>query len=149
MTTPFELVIDELDRRDLLTTDGRLIGRAQVMARCPAHDDRDPSLSVREADDGRCLVHCFAGCPTEEVIGAVGLKWSDLFEPDPKSTERTEDRHEMALECGLERSVGRRTMDRTMTERARRSWRMSPACSTATTSSWASLGWSESATSPA
>jgi putative DNA primase/helicase len=36
-------------------------GRGWV-ARCPAHVDRTPSLSIREADDGRLLLHCFAGC---------------------------------------------------------------------------------------
>jgi hypothetical protein len=82
MTTPFERVIDELARRDLLATDGRLIGRAEVMALCPSHDDRDPSLSVREGDDGRCLLWCFAGCETPSVIEALGLEWSDLFEHD-------------------------------------------------------------------
>jgi hypothetical protein len=47
---------------------------------CPAHEDRSPSLSVREGDDGRVLVHCFAGCATHDVIAAVGLRWTDLFE---------------------------------------------------------------------
>ena len=32
------------------------------MARCPAHDDREPSLSIRDADDGKVLVRCHAGC---------------------------------------------------------------------------------------
>lgn len=50
-------------------------------ARCPAHDDKGPSLSIRELDDGRVLVHCFAGCDVHQVIGAVGLNISDLFPP--------------------------------------------------------------------
>ncbi len=50
-------------------------------ARCPAHDDQRPSLSVAEADDGRCLVHCFAGCAAEAVVTAIGLELADLF-PD-------------------------------------------------------------------
>lgn len=49
------------------------------VARCPAHDDRGPSLSIRETDDGRVLVHCFAGCDTESVLDAVGLTFSDLY----------------------------------------------------------------------
>ena len=32
------------------------------MARCPGHEDRHPSLSIREGDDGRILIHCHAGC---------------------------------------------------------------------------------------
>jgi hypothetical protein len=49
------------------------------LACCPAHDDKSPSLSVRELDDGRILVHCFSGCSVEEILGAVGMTFSDLF----------------------------------------------------------------------
>jgi hypothetical protein len=31
-------------------------------ARCPAHNDRNPSLSIREAADGKILIKCHAGC---------------------------------------------------------------------------------------
>ncbi|MEF8714384.1 MAG: DNA primase [Accumulibacter sp.] len=48
-------------------------------ARCPSHDDRGPSLFVRELDDGRLLVHCFAGCSVEEVLSSVGLTFEALF----------------------------------------------------------------------
>ena len=41
------------------------------MARCPAHDDRTPSLSIRDADDGKVLVRCHAGCDQERVIAAL------------------------------------------------------------------------------
>lgn len=52
---------------------------ANWLARCPAHQDRSPSLSIREGDDGRVLLHCFAGCPTESICSALGIKLSDLF----------------------------------------------------------------------
>jgi hypothetical protein len=52
------------------------------MALCPAHDDRNPSLSIREGEAGRVLVHCFAGCSTEAVIAAFDLTISDLFEDE-------------------------------------------------------------------
>jgi putative DNA primase/helicase len=48
-------------------------------ARCPAHDDRTPSLSIRDSDRGKVLVHCHAGCDQRDVIVALkeqGL-WSD------------------------------------------------------------------------
>ena len=48
------------------------------MACCPAHDDRNPSLSVRRAPDGRVLVHCFAGCTLDAVLAALGLRLRDL-----------------------------------------------------------------------
>jgi putative DNA primase/helicase len=49
---------------------GRKAGGAW-MARCPAHDDREPSLSIRDADDGKVLVRCHAGCDQERVIAAL------------------------------------------------------------------------------
>lgn len=63
-------------------------GPGKWSARCPAHDDRGPSLSVRELDDGRLLLHCFAGCSVAEVVGAVGLTLGDLF------PEKVEARHD-------------------------------------------------------
>src|SRR5215211_5395770 len=49
-------------------------------ALCPAHEDREPSLSVTEGDDGRALLKCFAGCDTQKIVGALGLEMKDLFE---------------------------------------------------------------------
>lgn len=40
-------------------------------ARCPAHDDRTPSLSIRDADDGKVLVRCHAGCDQDRVVAAL------------------------------------------------------------------------------
>ena len=47
-------------------------------ASCPAHDDETPSLSIGLGDDGRALVHCFAGCTPEQVVAAVGMRMADL-----------------------------------------------------------------------
>src|SRR4051812_28385711 len=55
-------------------------GRDKWVSRCPSHEDRAPSLSIRAMPDGRVLVHCFAGCGAADVIGAVGLDFGDLFE---------------------------------------------------------------------
>ena len=55
------------------------VGPSSWMARCPAHDDRNPSLSV-SVKEGKLLLHCFAGCPAEAVLNAVGLSWRDLWE---------------------------------------------------------------------
>lgn len=51
------------------------------MARCPAHDDSSPSLSVRLKPDGRILIHCFAGCSGHDVMTAISMSLSDLY-PD-------------------------------------------------------------------
>jgi DNA primase len=40
------------------------------MAKCPAHDDNNPSLSIRELD-GKVLVHCHSGCAQRNVIDAL------------------------------------------------------------------------------
>jgi len=53
----------------------------QWSARCPAHDDKGPSLSIKELPDGRVLLHCFAGCAVEDVLGAISLDFGSLF-PD-------------------------------------------------------------------
>lgn len=49
---------------------------------CPAHKDRTPSLTVRGLDDGRILIHCFAGCGAADVMASLGLETADLF-PEP------------------------------------------------------------------
>jgi hypothetical protein len=49
------------------------------VARCPAHEDRSPSLSVGEGVDGRVLLSCHAGCSLEAITAALGLEVSDLF----------------------------------------------------------------------
>ena len=48
------------------------------LARCPAHTDRNPSLSINE-QDGKILLHCHAGCTTEAVCAAVGIEMRELF----------------------------------------------------------------------
>ena len=63
----------------------RSAGRARWQAVCPAHRDRSPSLSIREGDDGRVLVHCFAGCQVQAVLAALNLTSRDLFVGEPPS----------------------------------------------------------------
>lgn len=46
---------------------------------CPAHGDKSPSLAIRQLDDGRILLKCFAGCSAYEVVSAVGMDMQDLF----------------------------------------------------------------------
>jgi hypothetical protein len=55
-------------------------GPGRWMAKCPAHEDRTPSLSIRETEDGRILINDFGGCGSIEVMAAIDLKLSDLFE---------------------------------------------------------------------
>lgn len=66
--------------------------RDGYLARCPAHEDHHPSLSIRAGRDGRVLVHCWAGCSTMEVLAALGLTWPDLFTDDRRHGGRPESR---------------------------------------------------------
>lgn len=47
-------------------------------ARCPAHDDKNPSLSISEGDRG-ILLKCWAGCALVEICEALGIREGDLF----------------------------------------------------------------------
>ena len=63
-------------------------GNNRLMAICPCHDDQNPSLSVELADDGKILVHCFAGCSTNDIVAALGLEMTDLFPDSPSKTSK-------------------------------------------------------------
>src|SRR5262245_27884204 len=56
-------------------------------ARCPAHDDRHPSLSFKDGDRG-LIVKCHAGCSLERVLGALGLTIRDLFNNNTSGSHR-------------------------------------------------------------
>lgn len=60
----------------------RRTGPGRWSAVCPAHPDRRPSLSIRELDDGRLLVHCHAGCSVDAVVAGMGLQLRDLYPAD-------------------------------------------------------------------
>lgn len=62
-------------------------GKGSWLACCPAHEDRTPSLTVREIEHDHILFHCFAGCEPEKIIGAVGLDWKDVM-PDKAGEPR-------------------------------------------------------------
>jgi len=59
--------------------DAKKTGDNQWAARCPAHNDKSPSLSISEGDNGLPVLYCHAGCPVEEVVAARGLTMADLM----------------------------------------------------------------------
>ena len=50
----------------------------ELMLHCPSHHDETPSLALSVKED-KALIHCFAGCSTEDILKVCGLKMSDLF----------------------------------------------------------------------
>ena len=67
----------ELDRV-LALLDGAKRRGSCWLAKCPAHPDRHPSLSVGVGADGRVLLHCFTGCDPEAIVSAISLRMRDL-----------------------------------------------------------------------
>ena len=74
---PIDIFIQRLD--GLRGSNGR------YQSKCPAHQDRSPSLSIKEAQDGRVLIHCHAGCEVSDVVESVGLTLGDLFPDDTRA----------------------------------------------------------------
>lgn len=56
--------------------------RTKFEACCPAHADRNPSLSVRLSTDGKVLLHCHAGCTFPAIVEALGIVQADTFPPN-------------------------------------------------------------------
>jgi hypothetical protein len=82
-------VLDHPDIDGRMTTaefvallDAKRHGRGWT-ARCPAHEDASPSLSIAEGTNGETLLHCFAGCPPQAIVAAMGLKLRDLYPSSP------------------------------------------------------------------
>lgn len=89
--TPIERVLAKVKHKGA--------GHGKWIARCPAHDDRMESLSIKVGTDGRVLLNCHAGCGTRDVVTAIGLTMADLFAegtkreaapggPDPRQRPR-------------------------------------------------------------
>lgn len=53
-------------------------GNGKVQALCPAHPDKEASLTITQGNDGKTLLKCHAGCSSESVVLAAGLKMSDF-----------------------------------------------------------------------
>ncbi|MEP7366882.1 MAG: CHC2 zinc finger domain-containing protein [Acidobacteriota bacterium] len=87
---------------------GRKSGRGWLML-CPAHNERTPSCSITDANDGRVLVHCFAGCRQIDVIAA--LRSMGLW-PEREQTYRTaEEKRQFARRLSMAESLARRVSD--------------------------------------
>ena len=74
--------------------------RGHWIARCPAHPDKRPSLSIAEGRKHPVVFKCMsAGCTQDEVLKAMGLTWHDLLGDRPKMT------HEMSAHLQDEQTL--------------------------------------------
>ena len=91
--TPMELVLSKLP-------DVKPNGKGW-QACCPAHEDRNPSLSISEGEDGRVLLKCHAGCATENVVAALGIKMADLMPTklDQQVSQRAQATGQRIVKC--------------------------------------------------
>lgn len=76
--TPLENLLLRLDK----VTETRNPKFAEsYKACCPAHDDKNPSLGIAQTDDGMILINCLSHqCAPADILAAVGLEFSDLYE---------------------------------------------------------------------
>ena len=76
MNDNLEVLLSRLDKGEKLTPGAH---QARYRACCPAHDDKNPSLSVTLANSGSILIKCWSGCSAYDVITAVGMEMTQLF----------------------------------------------------------------------
>lgn len=76
ITRPVEIILRLLKKV-------KKVGDSKWLACCPAHQDKSPSLSIKELTGNEVLIHCFAGCETKHVMQSIGLQLRDLFPRHP------------------------------------------------------------------
>lgn len=85
-------ILSALERYKLRRT-----GQGKFQACCPAHEDRSPSLSIKEEADGKILLYCFAGCTTQDIVDSLGLSMADLnpnWRPEDRQAYQQSKRNE-------------------------------------------------------
>lgn len=71
--TPIQRVLAALDSY-------KEVGPDKWMAKCPAHDDREASLSITVGKDQRAVMYCHAKCTLQAIVAAMHLSMGDLFD---------------------------------------------------------------------
>ena len=79
------------------------------VACCPAHNDREPSLSIGVGDEGQVLLNCFAGCALEQIVEAMGITTAELFPrtvfKSDVSPEETQRKSLVLIDLALEKQL--------------------------------------------
>ena len=107
----------DLARRIYELQGGREINDEKFQVICPAHDDSNPSLSVKVGDYGKLLVHCHAGCEYRDVMNALEAKGINVRQRIRLTSA------ELASKDGFDEQ---RTKNRITAERAKRMWSSAP-----------------------
>ena len=81
-----EVVLSMLDK--VKSVGGR--GQKQWVSLCPAHDDRDPSLTISEGHDGKVLMTCFRGCEFNEILSSLGVTYQQINPSEPIEVDRVQ-----------------------------------------------------------
>jgi hypothetical protein len=84
----------------------RRVGKGKWIAKCTAHPDRTPSLSIAEGRRVPVVIRCMSqNCDPRAILDAMGLRWGDLFDgkPTPEIRRRISDEGHLEI---LERRLG-------------------------------------------
>jgi hypothetical protein len=102
----------------------RRVRPGRWIAKCPAHADRAPSLTIADGRDGRVLLHCFAGCPLDAILLHAGISMRHLFAASPHAVSNPRQRAAEARDRDRQRAeeAARRRTERTRTDRLRADW---------------------------
>lgn len=101
-TNPKRKLSSGLDMNEFLSRlvpyDLKQVGSNRYVARCPAHHEKTPSLSITVMDDGKTVAYCF-GCGADGIgiVESLGLKPSDLF-PEGDDFNREEYKHKKQIQ---------------------------------------------------
>jgi hypothetical protein len=66
--------------------DAKQTSNGSYIAKCPAHDDSTPSLSISSGNNGNVVIHCHAGCPSHVVLSKKGLTMANLWNTPSQTT---------------------------------------------------------------
>lgn len=100
----------------------RRIRSDRWIAKCPAHADRAPSLTISSGREGRVLLHCFAGCPVEAILRHAGLSMGHLFPRPLRLQPHTPAREAATLHRQRVAEAARRRAERIRIDRLRLQW---------------------------
>lgn len=89
MNDKLERLLSRLDKVERLSPGNH---QARYKACCPAHGDKNPSLSITLSASDTILLKCWAGCSAHDVVNAVGMEMTDLFPDSVKHHVPTERR---------------------------------------------------------